>query len=136
MISTIAPAASADTLLTPEMLARVARLFAALSDESRLRIMLRLRENPATVGEVAAALDLAQPSVSKHIAVLRDAGLVTTRRDGAMTAVSIADRSIFNICEQVCGVVLRRHASDFEALGFSPAPPTRVAFKASHPTKS
>lgn len=49
----------------------------ALSDENRRRIIERLRESPATVNELAELLPIARPGVSRHLRVLRAAGLVT-----------------------------------------------------------
>jgi DNA-binding transcriptional ArsR family regulator len=53
-----------------------------LADETRLRILTLLTEGDATVNEIAARLDLPQPRVSSHLAILRDAGLVTTEQSG------------------------------------------------------
>lgn len=50
--------------------------FAALAEPNRLRIVELLRTGPRPVGEIVERLDLAQPQVSKHLKVLRDAGLV------------------------------------------------------------
>jgi DNA-binding transcriptional ArsR family regulator len=48
----------------------------ALSDESRRTVLEILRDHPATAGELAAALPIARPGVSRHLRVLREAGLV------------------------------------------------------------
>lgn len=48
----------------------------ALADESRRTVLEILRTHPATVGELAEALPIARPGVSRHLRVLRDAGLV------------------------------------------------------------
>src|SRR2546430_2101570 len=48
----------------------------ALGDESRRTMLEILRDHPATVGELAEALPIARPGVSRHLRVLRDAGLV------------------------------------------------------------
>jgi DNA-binding transcriptional ArsR family regulator len=48
----------------------------ALSDESRRTVLEMLREHPATAGEIAEALPIARPGVSRHLRVLREAGLV------------------------------------------------------------
>lgn len=53
-----------------------ATTFAALAEPSRLRIFELLREGPRPVGEISDALQLRQPQVSKHLRVLKDAGLV------------------------------------------------------------
>jgi DNA-binding transcriptional ArsR family regulator len=51
-------------------------IFAALSEPSRLRIVELLRAGPMSVGEIAAALDIRQPQVSKHLRVLGDSRIV------------------------------------------------------------
>ncbi len=57
-------------------------VFAALADPSRRAILERLAAGEATVGAVAAPLDMALPSVSKHVKVLERAGLVVRRVRG------------------------------------------------------
>ncbi len=57
-------------------------VFAALADPSRRRILKRLTDGEATVGEVAAPLDMAAPSVSKHLRTLERAGLIRRRVEG------------------------------------------------------
>jgi DNA-binding transcriptional ArsR family regulator len=53
--------------------------FAVLAEPSRRRILDLLREQPRPVGEIVDALPLSQPCVSKHLRVLREAGLVEAR---------------------------------------------------------
>lgn len=57
------------------------RIFSALSDRTRRRILLRLRTGPATVTELTVLSGLSQPAVSKHLKVLGGAGLVRAERD-------------------------------------------------------
>lgn len=54
----------------------------ALADPTRREIFERLRRGPRPVGELAAGLDVSRPAVSQHLKVLREAGLVSERRDG------------------------------------------------------
>jgi ArsR family transcriptional regulator, arsenate/arsenite/antimonite-responsive transcriptional repressor len=61
---------------------RAARLFHALSDETRLSILERLRRGERCVCELTDALDAAQSRLSFHLRVLKEAGLVTDRREG------------------------------------------------------
>ena len=61
---------------------RAARLFHALSDETRLRILDRLRRGERCVCQLTDALDAAQSRLSFHLRILKDAGLVTDRREG------------------------------------------------------
>jgi ArsR family transcriptional regulator len=61
---------------------RAARLFHALSDGTRLAILQRLRFGEQCVCNLTDALDAAQSRLSFHLKVLKDAGLVTDRREG------------------------------------------------------
>ncbi|HWA45394.1 MAG TPA: metalloregulator ArsR/SmtB family transcription factor [Hypericibacter adhaerens] len=58
------------------------RTFAALADPTRRAILARLARGEATVSELAAPFDLAQPSISKHLKVLEGAGLIRRGREG------------------------------------------------------
>ena len=53
--------------------------FAVLAEPTRRRILDRLRREPASVGELVAAVAISQPTMSKHLKVLRDGGFVTVR---------------------------------------------------------
>ena len=52
-----------------------------LAEPTRRRILDQLRDRPHTVGELVATLGISQPSISKHLRVLRDAGVVDARKD-------------------------------------------------------
>lgn len=58
------------------------RLFDVLGDPTRRRIFDRLCHRPMAVGELAELLPVSQPAVSQHLKVLREAGLVTVRKEG------------------------------------------------------
>ena len=57
--------------------------FAALADPTRRSIFERLSEGPKAVVELAAGMPVSRPAVSQHLRVLKEAGLVEVRRDGA-----------------------------------------------------
>jgi ArsR family transcriptional regulator len=63
-------------------LPRAAQLFHALSDDTRLAIIARLRRGERCVCELTDLLDTAQPRLSFHLKVLKDAGILLDRRDG------------------------------------------------------
>ena len=54
----------------------------ALGDGTRRQILERLRRGPMAVGQLAAGLPVSRPAVSQHLRVLKEAGLVTERRNG------------------------------------------------------
>lgn len=56
--------------------------FRALADQTRRDILTMLRKGPLTSGEIAAAFDSRWPTISRHLGILRDAGLVATERKG------------------------------------------------------
>ena len=58
-------------------------LFETLAEPSRRRILTLLREGERSAGEVVQALGMSQPAVSKHLKILRDAGLADVRADAA-----------------------------------------------------
>lgn len=62
----------------------------ALGDENRLRILMLLRDRELCVLEVVGALGISQPLASSHLAVLRDAGLATARREGRRIRYSLS----------------------------------------------
>jgi ArsR family transcriptional regulator len=66
-------------------------LFRALSDPTRLRLLLLLREGEICVCHLVGALELSQPLISKHLSALRQAGLVRSRKDGLWRHYSLAE---------------------------------------------
>ena len=61
----------------------------ALGNSIRREILVGLRARPATVGEIAARFPVSRPAISRHLATLQRAGLVTTRADGVRTLYSV-----------------------------------------------
>ena len=64
------------------MLAMTVTMFELVAEATRRRILDLLRERARPVGELVKLLGLSQPGVSKHLRLLREAGLVRVRRDG------------------------------------------------------
>jgi DNA-binding transcriptional ArsR family regulator len=69
----------------------------ALGDGTRREIMERLRGGPRPVGELAAGLPVSRPAVSQHLRVLKEAGLVTERRDGTRRIYSVEQQAIADL---------------------------------------
>jgi DNA-binding transcriptional ArsR family regulator len=93
----------------------VAQRFRVLGEPMRIKLLDRLREGDATVGELQEALGASQQNVSKHLGVLHAAGMVSRTKDGNHTRYSISDPSVFDLCDQVCGGV-RRQLQELEAI--------------------
>ena len=75
-------------------LARAAALFHALSDETRLEIMEMLRGGERCVCELTDELDAAQSRLSFHLRVLKEAGLVTDRKEGRWSYYTIVPEAL------------------------------------------
>jgi DNA-binding transcriptional ArsR family regulator len=73
-------------------------MFDVLAEPTRRRILDQLLDRPRTVGDLVAALNVSQPSVSKHLRVLRDAGVVEASKD--------AQRRIYELRPEALAEVL------------------------------
>jgi DNA-binding transcriptional ArsR family regulator len=93
----------------------IAQRFRVIGEPMRIRILDRLRDGPATVGELRDGLGTTQQNVSKHLGVLHIAGIVGREKRGNHAVYSIADETVFDLCEQVCGG-LRRRISELDGL--------------------
>ncbi|MGD1276311.1 MAG: metalloregulator ArsR/SmtB family transcription factor [Tepidisphaeraceae bacterium] len=79
-----------------------ARLFAVLSDPTRLAILFLLQQQPRHVSDIVQHSGLKQPNVSKHLAMMYDAGLLARQRDGNQIRYSIREPLVFELCDLVC----------------------------------
>jgi DNA-binding transcriptional ArsR family regulator len=69
----------------------------ALADESRLTLVEALARGPVTAGELAALLPIARPGVSRHLRVLREAGLVEVRQEAQRRVYSLRPEPLAEI---------------------------------------
>jgi DNA-binding transcriptional ArsR family regulator len=67
----------------------VNKLFKALNDSTRRQILDLLKEKDLTAGEIAEAFDISKPSISHHLDLLKNAGLVSSERDGQFIVYSL-----------------------------------------------
>ncbi|HKG94706.1 MAG TPA: metalloregulator ArsR/SmtB family transcription factor [Gemmatimonadaceae bacterium] len=77
--------------------ARAAQLFHALSDETRLGILEMLRDGERCVCDLQTDLEAAQSRLSFHLRVLREAGLVTDRKEGRWSYYSIVPEAVAEV---------------------------------------
>jgi DNA-binding transcriptional ArsR family regulator len=81
----------------------VAQRFRVLGEPMRIRLLDRLREGEASVGDLQEALGASQQNVSKHLGILHGAGMVSRTKQGNRTVYAISDPSVFELCDLVCG---------------------------------
>ena len=68
--------------------------FSALSDPTRRRVLERLAGGPRAVGDIAEGLPVSRPAVSQHLKVLKEAGLVSDRHEGARRIYAIDPKGL------------------------------------------
>ncbi len=91
--------------LPPDLATLIARRFRLLGDPLRVRILDLLRDGEQSVNALSEQLGAGQQNVSKHLALLADAGMLARRKEGNRIYYRIADDGVFALCEQVCGSV-------------------------------
>jgi ArsR family transcriptional regulator len=93
-------------------------VFKALSHPARRRMVAMLRDGPMASGDIAAAFDMAWPTVTGHLAALKEAGLVEAEREGA----SIRYRLNISAVEEAIGFLLDLAGQGEERTAFIPKP--------------
>ena len=102
---------------------QIARLMSVLATASRVRILGLLREAPRSVGELAGAVQMAQPAVSHQLRILRDLGLVTGTQAGRTTVYALHDTHVAALLDEAL-----RHIEHLPA-----APPPVPGVADNHP---
>lgn len=91
----------------------------ALSDPNRILILYELRESPRNVGELAETLSMSQPTVSRHLKVLRERGMVLAAREGTSVYYSLRDARVIealNLLRAVLAAILEQRTALAEEL--------------------
>ena len=91
--------------LTDPLVELIAQRFRAMGEPLRIKLLDRLRSGEASVGDLTAALGANQQNISRHLAVLHGSGIVSRRKAGTRTLYSIADPTVFALCDTVCGAL-------------------------------
>jgi DNA-binding transcriptional ArsR family regulator len=94
--------------LPQEALVQVAAYFQVLSEPTRLQILNLLREGERSVGELAQLCNYSSANVSRHLAMLQQHGLVERESRGNSVFYKIADDSVYELCDVVCGNIARQ----------------------------
>lgn len=93
-----------------------AEVLRALGHQVRIEILELLRGGELCVCEMEPALGLRQPNISQHLASLRAAGLVATRRDGVRAMYRVVDPAVYEVIDLVTGIVHRESAGTSDTL--------------------
>jgi DNA-binding transcriptional ArsR family regulator len=98
--------------LSEKALEKVAERFKALSEPMRLRLVYALMDGEKTVSQLVEQTGGLQANVSKHLGVLLDAGILGRRKEGTSAYYRISDKSVFELCDLVCGSIEERLAAE------------------------
>ncbi len=82
-----------------------AQICQALADPTRILILYQLAEGPRNVGELASALNVSQPTVSRHLKVLRERGMASAERFGATVMYSLIDHRVIEALDLMRSVL-------------------------------
>jgi ArsR family transcriptional regulator, virulence genes transcriptional regulator len=85
-----------------------ARVCKAIADPKRLLIINELRDGPRPVGEIAAALGISSANASQHLAILRDRGVVKTRRAGTHAYYALTSDKVVQAVDLLCEFMAER----------------------------
>jgi DNA-binding transcriptional ArsR family regulator len=92
--------------------AHVASKLKSLADPTRLSILMWLASHPASVTEVARHFNVSQPTVSAHIQLLRDAGLIEEKASGRSSTLAVTERRLRDLLSGVEEALLRQFPGD------------------------
>ncbi len=110
----VTPKATMQTSLRRQVHQLHAEICQGLSDPSRILILYELQEGARNVGELAESLGLSQPTVSRHLKVLRDRRMVVTAREGTSIYYNLADQRVIQalnlLREVLAGILEERNA--------------------------
>ena len=95
-----------------ELIDRVSEIFKVLSEPMRLKILFALRDGEKSVSELIKLTGSQQANVSKHLGIMRKAGVLTCRRKSLNIFYSAKEKRFFTFCENVSEYLARRHAED------------------------
>jgi DNA-binding transcriptional ArsR family regulator len=101
--------------LSPLALELIAARFRALSEPMRLRLLNLLMGGKKSVGQLVEATGSSQANVSKHLSVLREAGMIAMRKEGLSSFCFIADPIVNELCEMMCSRLREEMESKVQA---------------------
>lgn len=102
--------------VSSELLDKIARRLKAMGNPVRLRILHALEDGEKSVSEILEIVGGRQANLSKHLNVLRSAGLVTNRRQGTNVCYRIRDEAVFAICRHVCDSLHQQASIEVERI--------------------
>ena len=116
-ISVFCPVMKKNRPMPEGALELVARRFAVLAEPMRLRLLQALFDGEKNVTMLVGLTGGTQANISRHLQTLAEAHLLKRRKEGLQVFYAIADPSIFQLCELVCGSLEKRLTEQAESFG-------------------
>lgn len=107
------------------MFVQLDKIFSALASVPRRKILAYLADASLTAGQIAERFDMSKPSLSKHLAILENAGLIRSERKGQFIHYALVEENLVNTLngyiQEICPVArpLRREGKDAAQRGIS-----------------
>ena len=101
--------------LSDQALLLIAERFKALSEPTRLKLIMALQQGEKNVGTLVTETSSTQANVSRQLQNLTEAGILKRRKEGLHVYYSIADADVFKLCDVVCGSLEDHYKHQAEA---------------------
>jgi len=98
--------------LSDEAFDMIGERFKALAEPMRLRLIYALMDDEKNVSQLVEETGGFQANISKHLKMLLEAGVVARRKQGLNSYYSIADQTVFELCDLMCGSIQDRLEAD------------------------
>ena len=93
-----------------------AELCQSMGHAVRLRILHNLIEAPKSVSEITKLVSASQPVVSRHLAILKNAGILVSQRKGQEVFYEVANPKVIHVCEMMRGLLAERDAQQLDLI--------------------
>ena len=90
---------------SPNVVEMLAARFRTLGEPIRIQLLQALQDGERNVTDLVAAVGSTQSNVSRHLRNLQDAGMVGRRQEGNSVYYSVADPTVFDLCDAVCNSI-------------------------------
>lgn len=107
-------------VLSDKVLEKVGERLRLLSEPMRLRLLYSLMDGEKNVSELVRDTGALRANVSKHLGMLLDDGVVRRRKQGLNAYYSVADKTVYELCELVCESLYERLAAELEDFSSTP----------------
>lgn len=98
-----------------------AEICKTLTNPKRIEILMALRNGEKTVTELVVLLGASKANVSQHLAVMRNKGILSTRRDGVNIYYRVTNAKVLDACSLMRQVLLEQHAAQNKVISALPA---------------